>query len=91
MDEGMTSLEEQGMLRNRLSLWRQLAIGTWLAQAALIGMWVLGQSSLPQYAYTPWENGPKMVFDREVDCWRHLALAKKTNSFLLNQDCVREK
>lgn len=78
-------------LHNSRSVWRQLAVGTWLAQAVLVGMWMLGQSSQPQYSYIPWEGGPKLFFDHEVECWRHLALAKKTNPFLLDKDCVREK
>jgi hypothetical protein len=85
------TLEEEATLRNKTSLWRQFAVGTWLAQAVLLALYLLGQEHLPIFGYIPWKDGPRMEFESEVACWRHLALAKKTNEFLYAQDCTAEK
>ena len=84
-------MEEERQLRHRLSLWMQLGIGTWLSLAILSSFYLVGQANLPVFGYIPWEGGPKMTFESEVACWRHLSIAKKTNEFLLDKDCKAEK
>lgn len=42
-----------------------------------------------KFGYIPWEGGPRFEFDTENECWRHLAIAKQTNAYLLSKSCTK--
>lgn len=82
--------EEQKLFESRRD-WRGLCILLMGFLALVIMCKVVNDASAPRWGYTGWERGPRILFKEEVECWRHLANAKKTNEYLLTQDCTPEK